>query len=140
MLYLYKCKVLQVIDGDTISLDIDLGRGIHAQDTDRGHRLWGINAPEIRTVAGKLSKQGLESLLGMDFNGRFPNQFFVYTVQRDKNDKRDKYGRYLAVLFDHQPSDTEIAGIVEAVKAESLVPLSLNTKLVESGLAVEKYW
>ena len=46
-MYEYNCKILRVIDGDTVDVDIDLGFGIwmHKERI----RLHGIDTPESRT-------------------------------------------------------------------------------------------
>ena len=43
----YNVKVLKVIDGDTVDVDIDLGFGIIL--TDERVRILGIDTPESRT-------------------------------------------------------------------------------------------
>jgi micrococcal nuclease len=43
----YKCKVLKVVDGDTVDVDIELGFGIVL--TDERVRVMGIDTPESRT-------------------------------------------------------------------------------------------
>ena len=46
-MYEYKCKIVKIVDGDTIDVDIDLGFGtwIHNERI----RLVGIDTPESRT-------------------------------------------------------------------------------------------
>ena len=46
-MYEYKCKILRVIDGDTVDVDIDLGFGVwmHKERI----RILGIDTPESRT-------------------------------------------------------------------------------------------
>lgn len=46
-LYQYKCKVVNIVDGDTIDVDIDLGFGVWLQN--ERVRLEGIDCPEVRT-------------------------------------------------------------------------------------------
>ena len=46
-MYEYKCKMVKVIDGDTIDVDIDLGFGVWMQK--QRIRLYGIDTPESRT-------------------------------------------------------------------------------------------
>lgn len=46
-MYDYKAKLVRVIDGDSIVLDIDLGFEIELKN--KHIRLIGINAPEVRT-------------------------------------------------------------------------------------------
>ena len=45
--YTYNCKIVKVIDGDTVDIDIDLGFSVwlHKQRI----RLYGIDTPESRT-------------------------------------------------------------------------------------------
>jgi micrococcal nuclease len=47
MAYEYPCKILRVVDGDTVDVDIDLGFGvwIHRERV----RIMGIDTPESRT-------------------------------------------------------------------------------------------
>ena len=46
-MYEYKCKLVKVVDGDTIDIDIDLGFGVWVQK--QRIRLYGIDTPEART-------------------------------------------------------------------------------------------
>ena len=46
-MYEYRCKVLRVVDGDTVDVDIDLGFDVVLKK--QRVRLHGINAPESRT-------------------------------------------------------------------------------------------
>ena len=46
-MYEYNCKVVKIVDGDTVDVDIDLGFGI--QLTDERVRIMGIDTPESRT-------------------------------------------------------------------------------------------
>lgn len=50
----YPGVVLSWHDGDTCRVDVDLGFGIHA--TAFNLRVYGINAPELNTDAGKLAR------------------------------------------------------------------------------------
>lgn len=65
----FPARVAKIVDGDTIGLDIDLGfdHMISALDWNGSSRLvcrvFGINAPELRTDAGKVAKAYAESLL-----------------------------------------------------------------------------
>ena len=43
----YKCKLIKVIDGDTIDIDIDLGFGVWLRN--QRIRMYGIDTPESRT-------------------------------------------------------------------------------------------
>jgi len=46
-MYEYRCVVLEVIDGDTVDVDIDLGFGVWLRD--ERIRLADIDTPEVRT-------------------------------------------------------------------------------------------
>ena len=67
-MYEYKCKIVKIIDGDTVDVDLDLGFGIWLRD--ERVRLNGIDTPESRTsdkvekVFGMAAKDRLNSLLG----------------------------------------------------------------------------
>ena len=65
--YVYRAKILRVVDGDTVDIDLDLGFGIvYAKQRVR---LLGIDTPESRTrdltekFYGNLAKDFLKSLL-----------------------------------------------------------------------------
>ena len=46
-MYEYRCKILRIVDGDTVDVDIDLGFGVwmHRERV----RIMGIDTPESRT-------------------------------------------------------------------------------------------
>ena len=44
LMYEFKCKLVKVVDGDTIDIDIDLGFGVWLQK--QRIRLYGIDTPE----------------------------------------------------------------------------------------------
>ena len=46
-MYEYRCKILRVIDGDTVDVDIDLGFGVWM--LKERVRLFGFDTPESRT-------------------------------------------------------------------------------------------
>ena len=92
-LYAYRCKVVKIIDGDTVDVDIDLGFGVwqHKQRI----RLYGIDTPESRT-RDKVEKQyGLkakEFLTGMlDDDGGI--------LLKTRKDGKGKFGRILGELW-----------------------------------------
>ena len=91
-MYEYKCKVLKVIDGDTVDVDIDLGFGVwlHKERV----RIMGIDTPESRTsdklekVFGLAAKERLISLLGED-------AILDTQVSKKGEDMKGKFGRIL---------------------------------------------
>ena len=122
----YKAQVKAVIDADTIDVLIDLGFGVH---TMQRLRLYGIDAPEMKTEAGKIAKEYVKSLLlGADA------AMFVYV--RTLKDKKDKYGRKLAVVY---WSESDLIHYGYESKIE-MMSLSLNWQIVKNGHAVERYW
>ena len=56
-MYEYKAKLLKVIDGDTVDVDIDLGFGIWMKN--ERVRIMGIDTPESRTRDKEEKKFGL---------------------------------------------------------------------------------
>ena len=93
-MYEYRCKVLKVIDGDTVDVDIDLGFGIVLKD--ERVRLMGIDTPESRTRDKVEKKFGLASkarLKEMLDNKSGP----ILKTQINKNgeDMKGKFGRIL---------------------------------------------
>lgn len=91
-MYEYRARVIKVVDGDTVDVDIDLGFGIWLKD--ERVRMMGIDTPESRTkdkvekVFGLLSKTRLKELLGKDV---------ILKTQVNKNgeDMKGKFGRIL---------------------------------------------
>lgn len=84
--YTRNAKVNSVVDGDTVDLQVDLGCDI---SINMRCRLNGINAPEKNTVTGKASKAWMDKTLPVG------SDVVVQTIK----DRKEKYGRYLAVVF-----------------------------------------
>ncbi len=106
--YIYHAVVTEVYDGDTITVDIDLGLNIWVRDEKL--RLHRINAPEVR---GEERERGLVSRDWL--REKILDQLIVIeTIQ----DKKGKYGRYLAEVW--------------------LEDRNLNDELVSAGLAEYK--
>ena len=91
-MYEYKCRVVKIVDGDTVDVDIDLGFGVWL--SDERVRIMGIDTPESRTrdkvekIFGLAAKIRLEELLG---------EKCVLKTQVNKNgeDMKGKFGRIL---------------------------------------------
>lgn len=89
-LYYYRAKVVSVYDGDSVTLDIDMGMG----DWKHGKkcRLFGIDTPEIR---GEERPEGLKV---RDFVRMLLPVGAEVTILTHK-DKSGKYGRLLITIF-----------------------------------------
>lgn len=85
--YTYEATILNVVDGDTVDILIDLGFTVTVKQRVR---LQGLNAPEKNTPAGMASALWLREKL--------PHGVQV-TVKSNKPGGGDKYGRYLAVIY-----------------------------------------
>ena len=93
-MYEYRVKkVSNVVDGDTIDVDIDLGFNIaYSQRV----RLAGIDTPESRTTDKK------EKALGLESKKRLKDilaKASVVVIRTQKPDSTEKYGRVLGWLF-----------------------------------------
>lgn len=91
-MYEYKTKLVRVIDGDTVDVDIDLGFGIWMKK--ERVRIMGIDTPESRTrdkvekKFGLAAKKRLKELLGK-------NPVLKTQIARDGEDAKGKFGRIL---------------------------------------------
>ena len=92
-MYEYKCKIVRVVDGDTIDVDIDLGFGIwiHKERI----RLMGIDTPESRTRDAEEKKAGLYAKSVVQAFLPVGSMQTLKTV----SDKTGKFGRILGELF-----------------------------------------
>lgn len=105
-LYQYRADVTEVYDGDTVTVDIDLGFDVWLKRQKL--RLYGIDAPEMRgpeNPEGTVSRDALrEQILGKE------------VMLCSHKDEKGKYGRYLSTIW--------------------LGDLDINRWLVEEGYAV----
>jgi micrococcal nuclease len=94
-MYQYKCKIIKVLDGDTVDIDLDLGFKIIL--ANQRVRMAGVDTPESRTsiaeekVRGQLSKKKLAEKLPVG------SWQIIETQKSDSND--DKFGRILGVFI-----------------------------------------
>lgn len=121
----YNCKIVRVVDGDTVDVDIDLGFGlwIHKERI----RLYGIDTPESRTRDLVEKKYGL-------FAKKFVEKYMpVDSIQilRTQKDRSGKFGRVLGEFVLKQPiSDFTLfdpsANLVGLKKIDTLNKLMIN--------------
>jgi micrococcal nuclease len=83
-MYTYCAELIRVVDGDTIYVRVDLGFRLYR---DISLRLEGINAPELKTTEGKLSKAAAMSF--------FDSQPLKVETYRDPG----SYDRYTARVY-----------------------------------------
>jgi micrococcal nuclease len=121
-MYNYNAKLVRVIDGDTIVLDVDLGFHVTMRET---FRLFGVNAPENTGPTRAEGKAARDFVVGW-----FDRQHGLCMVNTYKGRSRDKYGRYLAEVW---PAD----GVSEAVwpPAHEGRQVILNEALIAAGHA-----
>ena len=91
-MYEYKCKMVKVVDGDTIDVDIDLGFGVWMRN--QRIRMHGIDTPESRTRDLEEKKYGLAA---KDFLIKWTNAGGL-TLKTHKDD-RGKFGRILGEIW-----------------------------------------
>ena len=91
-MYEYKCKMVKVVDGDTVDVDIDLGFGVWMRD--QRIRLYGIDTPESRTSDDKEKVYGLAA---KDFVVKWTNAGDL-SLKTFKDD-RGKCGRILGEIW-----------------------------------------
>ena len=93
-MYEYHCKILKVVDGDTVDVDIDLGFGVWLKK--ERVRVNGIDTPESRTrdkeekKFGLISKNREKQLLPVG-----STQILKTESDRNGEDKKGKFGRIL---------------------------------------------
>ena len=116
--YVYEAKVLSVHDGDTISVEIDLG--FELKFTDK-IRFYGVNAPELKVRDEKnklqINPTGMKTLGIVNDFMKAGDTILIETIK----DKKEKYGRYLANIY------------VTKEKEQIFV----NKYLLDNGLVVE---
>jgi len=107
MNYIYKAFVTGVYDGDTITVDIDLGMDTWKMNVKM--RLARIDTPEMRGAEKEAGKVVRDYVRGMLLNKD--------VVIKTEKDKTGKYGRYLAEVF--------------------IDDMNVNDHLLEEGMATE---
>jgi micrococcal nuclease len=109
-MYNYRAQVANVVDGDTLDLNIDLGLEVHVQTRVR---LAGLNAPERGTPEGTAATLFVKMWTAEVANG----DVRITTVK----DRKEKFGRYLAYI--HPFTDLGL-------------PVSLNQAMIQAGHAL----
>ena len=108
-MYEYKCKIVRVVDGDTVDVDVDLGWSTFR--CGERIRLYGVDTPECRTRDAQEKQAGLAA---KDYVTRRLQLGVTYTLTTKE---KGKFGRYLGVILLEDGT-------------------SINEALVEENLAV----
>ena len=91
-MYEYKAKLVKIVDGDTVDVDIDLGFGVWLKN--ERVRIMGIDTPESRTrdkvekIFGLAAKDRVEELIKKD-------TILKTFAAKDGEDMKGKFGRVL---------------------------------------------
>jgi len=112
-LYQYRIVIRNWYDGDTVTVDIDLGFGVWLKKQKL--RLYGVDTPELR---GKERPEGIRARDEVRKNWPEGTEMTVRTIR----DRTGKYGRWLAIMM---PDD---------------MPISINEWLVDEGMAEVPDW
>jgi micrococcal nuclease len=111
-MYEYRVKkLINVIDGDTIDVDIDLGFDI---SLSRRVRMAGIDTPESRTTDKAEKVLGLEA---KEYLKKMMKDAKTIVIKTELPDSSEKYGRILGWVY-----------IDDATK-------SINERMIEDGYA-----
>ena len=93
-MYQYKAKILKVLDGDTVDIDLDLGFNIVL--ANQRVRMSGIDTPESRTT------DKIEKALGLEAKAFLKSAIDsakTVVIKTEKMDSSEKYGRILGWVF-----------------------------------------
>ena len=116
-MYIYKCTVTKIIDGDTIDVDIHLGFDVVL--TKQRIRLMGIDTPESRTRNLEEKARGLLSKQYMIDKCPVGSSITLKSLDRGK------FGRILGEIWEADVDSTTVE--------------PLNKRMITDGFAVEYY-
>lgn len=114
-MYEYRAKLVKVVDGDTVDVDIDLGFGIWMKD--ERVRIMGIDTPESRTrdkvekLFGKAASARVKELLEEDI-------ILKTQIARNGEDMKGKYGRILGDFIVERFEDGKQEMLTDILVAE----------------------
>lgn len=106
-LYTYKAKCINVVDGDTVDVQIDVG---FKMTTVQRLRLLGVNTPERH-------QPGYHEATDFTAFNLLDREIYVHT------EKTDSFGRYLAHIY-----ELDLEG--------NPLPTTFNQRLLDENLAV----
>ena len=150
-MYEYRARVVKVVDGDTVDVDIELGFGVVL--ADERVRIMGIDTPESRTsdkvedLFGEAAKARVKELLegdvilktevsknGEDMKGKFGRILGDFMVERWENGKEE---RLTDVLIEEGHAVAYFVGSKEEI---AMKHLANREKLLREGIvSTEEY-
>lgn len=103
LMYEYRARTVDVVDGDTMDVIVDLGFHMHRQIQLRlkgvdTHETYGVSTESEEYKRGKREKEFTRQWLPMGTEGEWP--------LRVQTEKKGKYGRYIATV--ERQSDGEV--------------------------------
>ncbi len=148
-MYEYRARLVKVVDGDTVDVDIDLGFGIWMKD--ERVRIMGIDTPESRTrdkvekLFGKAASARVKELLEEDI-------ILKTQIARDGEDMKGKYGRILGDFMVERFEDGNQEMLTDVLVSEGyavayfggskeeiqLKHLANRTKLLREGVIAQE--
>lgn len=114
MSYTYEAKLVRVVDGDTVDLDVDLGFYMTAR---LRFRILGVDTPELRggTAESKRKAREAKKFVEDELTAAHDKTLDIVT------EKADSFGRWLADIYYTKPDG---------------VPRSLADELILNGHGV----
>jgi micrococcal nuclease len=139
----YDVKVIKVVDGDTVDVDINLGFGVWL--SDERVRIMGIDTPESRTsdkvedLFGEAAKSRLKELMK-------DGAKLITTEDKHGEDMKGKFGRILGdfligdskvtdILIEEGHAVAYFGGSKEEIQAKHMVNRS---KLLREGVIAQE--
>jgi micrococcal nuclease len=116
-MYTYYCTINNVVDGDTVNVDIDLGFNMWVKK--ESVRLFGIDAPESRT------KDLVEKKFGL-YTKEVVEKFLPVGTRQELVTVKPQAGKYGRILGEFVVDDPDVPGH----------KFNLNRWLVDNNLAV----
>lgn len=94
-MYIYRCRINKVVDGDTVEIDLDLGFNVVL--ANQRVRMAGVDTPESRTANSEEKERGILSKKKLAEKLPVGSWQKIQTLKADAND--DKFGRILGVFI-----------------------------------------
>jgi micrococcal nuclease len=98
-MYTYKAKLVRVINGDTLDIEIDLGFDIVIRQR---LKLYGIDTPDSKSPDLEIKQKGLD--VKQRLIDVLTKEFIVTTILN----KRGKYGRILGKVYIVDEKDNKV--------------------------------